>query len=89
MMTTIVARHKVGDFDTWLKGHEDRKRVFAPAISSFKTYRDANDPNSIALVIEVTDMEKLQSIIDDPANAELQKKHTVLRPITISLPVDI
>ncbi|WP_319228982.1 hypothetical protein [Draconibacterium orientale] len=88
-MTTIVVRHKVGDFNTWFQGHEDRKRVFAPAINSFKTLRDANDPNSIALVIEVTDMEKLQSIIDDPANAELQKKHTVLRPITISLPVDI
>ncbi|MCK3684944.1 hypothetical protein [Maribellus sp. YY47] len=88
-MTTIVARHKVGDFNTWLKGHKDREEVFAPAISGFKTFRDANDPNSIALVIEVTDMEKLQSIIDDPANAELQKKHTVLRPIMISLPVDI
>ena len=88
-MTTIVVRHKVGNFDKWLLGHKDRKEVFAPAITGFKTFRDTNDPNSVALVMEVTDMEKLQSIIDDPANAELQKKHTVLRPITISRPVDI
>ncbi|MEO6348886.1 MAG: hypothetical protein ABIO60_13345 [Aquaticitalea sp.] len=57
MTKTIVSRHKVGNFDTWLKGHEDRVRVFAPAVSSFKTFRDADDPNSVVLVCEVTDMD--------------------------------
>lgn len=88
-MTTVVGRHKVRDFDTWLKGHQDRVEVFAPAVSSFKTFRDTDDPNAIVLVMEVTDMEKLKAIIDDPANAELQEKHTVLKPISISMPVDI
>ncbi|MDQ6845834.1 MAG: hypothetical protein M3Z92_16070 [Bacteroidota bacterium] len=88
-MTTVIGRHKVGDFDTWLKGHQDRVDAFAPAISGFKTFQDTDDPNSIVLVIEVTDMEKLQSIINDPANKEMQDKHSVLRPITMSMPVDI
>lgn len=88
-MTTVVVRHKVGNFDEWLNGHNDRVMAFAPAVSSFKTFRDTDDPNSIVLVLEVTDMEKLQAIIEDPANAEMQKRHTVLRPITISMPVDI
>ena len=30
-MPTVVVRHKVGDFETWLKGHEDRVKIFAPA----------------------------------------------------------
>ena len=88
-MTTVIGRHKVGNFDTWLKGHEDRVRIFAPAVSSFKTFRDTDDPNSIAIVFEVTDMEKLQAILADPNTRELKNKHTVLEPVTISMPVDI
>ncbi|KIC91033.1 hypothetical protein [Flavihumibacter sp. ZG627] len=88
-MPTIVARHKVGNFDTWLKGHQDRVNIFAPAISSFKTFQDADDPNSVVLVIEVTDIEKLGAIINDPANAHLKASHTVIDPITMSMPVDI
>ena len=65
-MPTVVVRHKVGDFQTWLKGHEDRVNIFAPAISGFKTFQDQDDPNAVVLVLEVTDMEKLGAIINDP-----------------------
>jgi len=86
-MPTIVARHKVGDIDTWLKGHQDRVNLFAPAVTSFKTFQDAGDPNSVVLVIETTDIEKLGAIINDPANAAIKAKHTVLDPITISIEI--
>jgi hypothetical protein len=88
-MPTVVVRHKVKDFDTWLKGHEERVSLFGPSVSSFKTFQDADDPTSIAMVLEVTDMEKLGTMINDPANAEVKARHTVLEPITLSMPVDI
>ncbi len=88
-MTTVIGRHKVGDFNTWLEGHQERAEVFAPAVSGFKTFQDTDDPNSIVIVFEVTDMEKFQSIFADPNIQELKNKHTVLEPITISMPVDI
>lgn len=88
-MSTVIGRHKVGDFNTWLKGHQERVDAFAPAVSGFKTFQDTDDPNSIAIVFEVTDMEKFQSIFADPNIKELKNKHTVLDPITISMPVDI
>ena len=88
-MPTIVARHKVADIDTWLKGHQDRVTLFAPAISSFKTFQDTDDPKSVVLVVEVTDLEKLAAIINDPANAALKAKHTVIDPIVMSMPVDL
>ncbi|PVW16496.1 hypothetical protein [Marixanthomonas spongiae] len=88
-MTTVVGRHKVGDFSTWLKGHQDRVDAFAPAVSSFKTFQDTDDPNSIVLVLEVTDMEKFKHILEDNSSLELQKKHTVIRPITVSAQVDV
>ena len=88
-MPTVVARHKVGDFNTWLKGHEDRKNIFAPAVSSFKTFQDQDDPNSIVLVLEVTDMEKLQAIMTDPKTQEVKDRHTVKDPIVLSTEVEV
>ncbi len=88
-MATIVFRHKVGDIDTWLKGHQDRVELFAPAVSGFKTFKDADDPKSVVLVIEVTDIELLGAIINDPKNKDVKDRHTVLEPIIMSLPVDL
>ena len=89
MKKIIVIRHKVGDFDTWLKGHQDRLDVFAPAITDLKTFQDTDDSNSVVLVMEVTDMDKFQAILNDPSTEALKKKHTVLEPITVSMPVKV
>lgn len=88
-MPTVVVRHKVGDFETWLKGHEDRVNIFAPAISSFKTFQDQDDPKSVVLVLEVTDMDKLQGIMNDPKIQEAKDRHTVKDPIQLSMQVPV
>ena len=88
-MPTVVVRHKVGDFDTWLKGHEDRMKIFSPAVSSFKTFQDQDDSRSVILVLEVTDMEKLGAIMNDPKVQEAKDRHTVIDPIVLSMPVAI
>jgi len=89
MKKTIITRHKVGNIDTWLKGHQDRLDVFAPAISDLKTFQDTDDPNSVVLIIEVTDMEKFETILNNPSLKALKDKHTVLEPITVSIPVEV
>ena len=88
-MPTVVVRHKVGDFETWLKGHEDRVKIFAPAVSSFKTFQDQEDPKSVILVLEVTDMEKLGGIMNDPKIQEAKDRHTVKDPILLSTEVAV
>ena len=88
-MPTVVVRHKVGDFETWLKGHEDRVKIFAPAVSSFKTFQDQDDPKSVILVLEVTDMSKLGAIMNDPKIQEAKDRHTVVDPILLSMPVAV
>lgn len=87
MKKTIITRHKVGNIDTWLKGHQDRLDVFAPAISDLKTFQDTDNPNSMVLIIEVTDMKKFEGILNNPSLKALKDKHTVLEPITVSKPV--
>jgi hypothetical protein len=88
-MPTVIVRHKVGDFDTWLKGHKDRMEIFAPVASSFKTFQDQDEPKSVVMVLEVTDMEKLGAIMNDPKVQEAKDRHTVIDPIVLSMPVAI
>ncbi|MDX2046319.1 MAG: hypothetical protein SFU87_06010 [Chitinophagaceae bacterium] len=88
-MPTVVVRHKVGDINTWLKGHNDRVNIFAPAITGFKTFQDTDDPNSVVLVVEVTNLELLGAIINDPKNQEVKDRHTVIEPITMSMEVEL
>jgi hypothetical protein len=88
-MATVVIRHKVGDIDAWLKGHQDRVSLFAPAVTGFKTFQDTDDPKSVVLVVDVTDLEKLGAIIHDPKNQHFKDSHTVLEPITMSMPVEL
>ena len=82
-----LLKSKVGDFEKWLKGHEDRKRIFAPAVSSFKTFQDQDDPQSVVMVLEVTDMEKLGAMMNDPNTQEAKDRHTVKEPVLLSMPV--
>jgi hypothetical protein len=86
-MQTVIARHKVGDIDTWLKGHNDRVELFKQANSTFRTFQDGNDPKSVLLLIETGDLDGLAAMINDTANAAIKAKHTVIEPITISLEV--
>jgi hypothetical protein len=88
-MPTVVVRHKVGDFETWIKGHEDRVKIFSPAVSSFKTFKDHDDPESVVLVLEVTDMEKLGAIMSDPNIQEAKDRHTVKEPVLLSTEVSV
>ena len=90
-MPTVVVRHKVGDYNTWLKGHQDRVELFSKFASGFQTFQDANDTNSVALVVEVFDIDGMQSLMN---NAEViekiaKEKHTVIEPIIVSMPVAV
>jgi hypothetical protein len=88
-MPTVVVRHKVGDINTWLKGHEERQKLFASSVSSFKTFQDTDDPKSVVMVMEVTDMDKLNSIMTDPKVQKDKDRHTVKDPIIVSVPVKV
>ena len=90
-MPTVVIRHKVGDFNTWLNGHQDRVDLFSKFSSGFQTFQDTNDPNSVLLVAEVFDLEGMQALMSNPEVIEkiAKEKHTVREPITVSMPVEV
>ena len=90
-MPTVVVRHRVGDYNTWLKGHEDRVELFSKFASKFQTFKDANDSNSVVLVLEVFDLDGMQSVMGDREVIEkiAKEKHTVIEPIIVSMPVAV
>ncbi|MEP7233491.1 MAG: hypothetical protein ABI691_24745 [Ginsengibacter sp.] len=83
-MPTIIARHKVGDINAWLDGHQDRLDLFGPVSSGFRTFQDMDDPNSVVLIVETDDLERLASVINDPIHDAVKARHTVLEPIITS-----
>jgi hypothetical protein len=86
-MATVVTRHKAGDIDKWIKGQQDRLDIFGPAISSLKAFQDVDDPNSVVLVIEVTDLELFHKILNDPKTQGAKDKPTVIEPLTVSMEI--
>ncbi|MDQ6609950.1 MAG: hypothetical protein M3Y85_09035 [Bacteroidota bacterium] len=88
-MPQVIVRHKVGDFDTWIKGHKERADLFSSFSSGFQTFRDTDDPQSVILLLNVTDMEKMQAVLSDPNTEEAKKRHTVIEPIIVSMPVEL
>ena len=90
-MPTVVIRHKVGNFDTWLKGHQDRVDLFSKFASGFKTFQDTDDPNSIVIVGEVFDLDGMKTLMQNSEVMEkiAKEKHTVLEPITLSMQVPV
>ena len=90
-MPTIVIRHKVGNFDTWLNGHQDRVDLFSKFANGFQTFQDTDDPNSVILVADVFDMDEMNKVMQDAEVMEkiARDKHTVLQPITVSMPVEV
>ena len=74
-MPKIVIRHKVGNFDTWIKGHQDRVDIFLKFGSGFQTFQDVDDPNSVVLVADVDDMEGLQATMADPEVMEKRSNY--------------
>ena len=86
-MQTVIVRHKVANINAWKEGRQERLEIFAPAMESYKVFQDVDDPNSVVPVLQVTDLELLGTIINDPKNKHLKDKHTVLEPITMSMEI--
>ena len=86
-MPTVIIRHKVGDFDTWIKGRQDRLNLFGSVTNSLQEFQDTNDPNSVVLVAEVTDMDKLNEMMQDPGVQKKKDEHTVIDPLILSMPL--
>ena len=86
-MTTVVASHKVGNMETWLKGGDVRKELFKGFCSSYRTFKHATR-NEVCLVWNGVDLEKMKAALNSPETAAGKAKHTVIDPIEVYIEID-
>jgi len=66
----VVATHKVKDAATWLaawSGEDSRHAMFAAnGVASSRTMQNPEDPNDVAVIFEVSDMDTFMTHINSP-----------------------
>jgi hypothetical protein len=85
-MTTVVATHAVGNMDTWLRGGDHRKEVFAKFCSSYRIFKHA-DANRVSIVCENVDLAKMKATLGSAETAKAKAADTVIDPVDIFIEV--
>ena len=79
-MVYINARHTAADYDKWrsfFDGDEARRRA-AGATGVNQIYRDADDANTVNIILEWDNVENARKFLDDPALREVMQKAGVI-----------
>ena len=79
-MVYINVRHTCADYVTWrsvFDGDESRRRA-AGATGVNQIYRDADDPNTVNVILEWDNAENARKFLDDPALREAMQKAGVV-----------
>ena len=84
-MQTLVIRHAVKDFDTWMSFNQARKaNILANGATAVRTFQDQANPNTVLMIIDLEDVEKFQAMMNSDRATEIRAKHGVLDPVVFS-----
>ncbi len=84
-MTSVLVQFKVQEYSKWRAVYEENVETReAQGMGAAKIFRDSNNPNSIALLLEVTDLEKARAYADSDVLKQSQIKGGVLPPPTVT-----
>lgn len=82
-MPKIVATHEVDDVAHWLASPK-REELFAGVVTEIKTFVHPDDPNRVALFMDVSDMDAFEKLLKSDAGAAAMKFDGV-RPDTVEV----
>lgn len=69
-MPTLIATHQVDDVAHWLSSPK-REEVFGSFATGIRTFVNPQDPNSVGLIMDVSDMDAFQAVMESAADAAL------------------
>lgn len=78
----VAVTHSVGNMDTWLKGAEHRKVVFAKFCSNHRIFKHA-EANRVSILCENVDLAKMNETMGSAETAKAKAADTVLDPIDV------
>ena len=77
-MPTVVAHHDVKDTQHWLASPK-REEFFGPlGVTNIRTFVDPQNPNHVALMMDVPDMDAMMAAMQTEAAAEAMDHDGVL-----------
>ena len=77
-MPTVIARHDVKDSKKWLAS-PNRKKFFGPlGVTGIREFIDPQNPNRVAVLMEVPDMNRVMEAMKTPAAAQAMAEDGVL-----------
>jgi hypothetical protein len=79
-MVYLNVRHAVADYEKWrpfFNGDDARRRA-AGATGVNQVYRDADDPNTVTIIMEWDNAGNARKFADDPALREVMQKAGVV-----------
>ena len=77
-MPTVVAHHDVKDTEHWLASPK-REEFFGPlGVTNIRTFVDPQNPNHVALMMDVPDMDAMMAAMQTEAAAEAMDHDGVL-----------
>ena len=86
-MPTVIAHHDVTDSKHWLASPK-RDEVFGPlGVTNIRTFVDPQNPNHVAVLMDVADMDVVKAAMQTPALAEAMDHDGVL-PATLVILVE-
>ncbi len=86
-MPTIIGHHDVKDKDHWLASSK-REEFFGPlGVTNIRTFVDPQNPNRVAVLMDVADMDALMGAMQSGGAAEAMEYDGVL-PETLVILVE-
>ena len=86
-MPTVIAHHDVKDKNHWLASPK-REEIFGPlGVTNIRTFTDPQNPNRVAVLMDVADMDALMAAMQTEALAEAMAYDGVL-PETLVILVE-
>ncbi len=86
-MPTVIAHHDVKDKNHWLASPR-REEVFGPlGVTNIRTFTDPQNPNRVAVLMDVADMDAVMAAMQTEALAEAMAYDGVL-PETLVILVE-
>lgn len=84
-MPTIVAHHKIKDQKHWVASPK-RKELFGPlGVTNIRTFINPQDPTSVALVVDIPDLEAFTATMQSKAAADAMAYDGVLPETVVVL----
>jgi len=83
-MPNLLTQHRVKDYDAWrphFDGHEDTRRSYG--ITNPRVYRNADDPNDLVLLFDVTDLERAKEFGQSQELRSTMERAGVVMPPTV------